>query len=85
MEDDMPYSMITSKGQITIPKAVRNRLNLKTGDRLDFRIEEGQLRLIPVNVSVDRVFGALSRKKAWSVTVERMNAGIKKAIREKNT
>lgn len=81
----MPYSMITSKGQITIPKAVRNRLNLKTGDRLDFRIEEGRLRLIPVNVSVDRVFGALSRKKARSVTVERMNAGIKKAIREKNT
>jgi len=31
----MPYSTLTSKGQITIPKAVRNNLNLKTGDVLD--------------------------------------------------
>ena len=27
---------LTSKGQITIPVAVRKRLNLKTGDVLDF-------------------------------------------------
>jgi AbrB family looped-hinge helix DNA binding protein len=27
---------ITSKGQITIPRAIRERLNLKTGDKLEF-------------------------------------------------
>ena len=30
---------ITSKGQVTIPKAVREALRLKDGDRLVFRVE----------------------------------------------
>ena len=30
---------ITSKGQLTIPKAVRERKALKPGDRVDFRLE----------------------------------------------
>ena len=33
---------VTSKGQITIPWEVRRRLGLETGDRVDFRIEDGR-------------------------------------------
>lgn len=44
----MPASTITSKGQITIPKRVRERLGLNPGDRLIFRFdEEGQLLVSP--------------------------------------
>ncbi|HOX51674.1 MAG TPA: AbrB/MazE/SpoVT family DNA-binding domain-containing protein [Fibrobacteria bacterium] len=32
---------LTSKGQITLPVAVRRRLHLKAGDRLDFRVTDG--------------------------------------------
>jgi AbrB family looped-hinge helix DNA binding protein len=32
---------ITSKGQVTIPAAVRHRLGLKKGDQLEFRDEKG--------------------------------------------
>lgn len=32
----MAKATMTSKGQVTIPKAVRERLGLRTGDRLEF-------------------------------------------------
>ena len=31
---------LTSKGQVTIPKAVRDALDLRTGDQLVFRVEQ---------------------------------------------
>ena len=44
----MPTSTVTSKGQITIPKKVRERLGLSSGDRLLFRFdEEGRLVVEP--------------------------------------
>ena len=77
----MTYSVITSKGQITIPKNVRDRLNLKTGDKLDFRIEEGgDLRLVPVGGSVVDLFGMLSKERTKPITVERMNAELKRSV-----
>ncbi|MEA2564192.1 MAG: prlF antitoxin for toxin YhaV toxin [Acidobacteriota bacterium] len=40
----MSASTLTSKGQVTIPKEVRERLGLKEGDRLVFRFDdEGNL------------------------------------------
>jgi antitoxin PrlF len=52
----MSTATITSKGQTTIPKDVRDRLNLKPGDRLDFVFDEdGSLRVVPLNVSLDNL------------------------------
>lgn len=40
-------STITSKGQTTIPNAVRKALNLAEGDKLNFRIlESGRVELV---------------------------------------
>lgn len=36
---------ITSKGQVTIPVAVRQSLGLKTGDKIAFTIEDSQVRV----------------------------------------
>lgn len=38
---------ITSKGQVTIPKAVREKLGLKPGSNVDFEEEGGQVVLVP--------------------------------------
>lgn len=44
----MPKAKITSKGQVTIPKAIRDELGVKPGDSLEFRIEDGHLKVRPV-------------------------------------
>lgn len=41
----MIKATITSKGQLTVPKDVRDRLKLKPGDRLLFDVEGESLRL----------------------------------------
>lgn len=44
----MPYSStISSKGQITIPQAIRKRLGVAAGDRIEFVIEEGRTVIRP--------------------------------------
>ena len=41
-------STITSKGQVTIPKAIRDRLGLAAGDTLEFTVdEEGRILARP--------------------------------------
>lgn len=59
----MSISTITSKGQVTIPKAVRDRLRLRTGDKLDFQIEDdGSLRVHPIAKKASEVFGRFARR-----------------------
>ncbi|MBM2827163.1 MAG: hypothetical protein HW403_1227 [Dehalococcoidia bacterium] len=41
----MPKTKITSKGQVTIPKDVRERLGLRTGDEIEFLEDEGGYRV----------------------------------------
>lgn len=39
---------ITSKGQITIPNAVRRALGVRTGDKLAFEERSGEMRVVPI-------------------------------------
>jgi AbrB family looped-hinge helix DNA binding protein len=39
---------LTSKGQITLPKPVRDALGLRTGDRVLFRVHQGRAVLAKV-------------------------------------
>ncbi|HDP80099.1 MAG TPA: AbrB/MazE/SpoVT family DNA-binding domain-containing protein [Spirochaetes bacterium] len=80
----MTQSKITSKGQITIPRAVRNKLNLKTGDKVDFKIRNGEVMLVPVSKETLEVFGILSRDNQKAVTIGHMNETIKKRMRKSN-
>jgi AbrB family looped-hinge helix DNA binding protein len=44
----MPSSILSSKGQITVPVEVRHRLGLKPGDRVEFVFENGRTEIHPV-------------------------------------
>ena len=77
---------LTSKGQVTIPKAVRHLLGLQTGDCLEFELEKGKVALRaakPRRVSA----GILNRHlpKGWKApSVGEMDAGIAKHLAEKH-
>lgn len=43
----MASSRISSKGQVTIPQEIREKLGLRAGDRVDFVEEQGSVRLKP--------------------------------------
>ena len=69
---------LTSKGQVTIPKVVRDALHLRTGDRLDFILEaDGTVRVLPITGSVKRLKGILP-KPARALTLEEMGDAIAK-------
>jgi antitoxin PrlF len=73
----MPTSTVTSKGQITIPKEVRDRLNLKTGSRLDFVIEaSGRVILKPLSSDFRSLRGMIKSKRKSPVSIEEMNDAI---------
>jgi AbrB family looped-hinge helix DNA binding protein len=74
-------SAITTKGQATIPKAIREHLHLKPGDRVRFFIHpDGSVVLLPkLNVSVLRGIVKAPRRK---VTIEMMNEAIADAAAE---
>ena len=76
----MSASTLTSKGQVTIPKEVRERLGLKEGDRLVFRFDEqGNLLVRPeAHSPLGRLPGLLHHLAGERpVTVEEMNEAVK--------
>lgn len=82
----MPISTLTSKGQVTIPKEVRDRLGLKEGDQLVFRVgEDGRLLVQPAQPSVlGRLSGLLAHlAKERPVTVDEMHAAVRQRAVER--
>lgn len=75
----MPTSTITSKGQITIPRAVRERLSWKTGDRLDFTVDaSGRVIVELATGDIRELRGLLHRPGREPVSVEAMNEAIRR-------
>ncbi|HEY0781252.1 MAG TPA: AbrB/MazE/SpoVT family DNA-binding domain-containing protein [Thermoanaerobaculia bacterium] len=78
----MAVSTLTSKGQITIPKAVRERLGLKAGDRLEVLLDDrGKLVIYrsasPLARPLAGLLHHLAPKRPVSI------AEMKKAVRQR--
>ena len=73
----MSISTLTSKGQTTIPKRVREHLKIGPGDKLDFVIEsEGRVVIRPAKLDVRELKGLLKRHDGKVLSIEDMNAAI---------
>lgn len=73
----MTTATITSKGQVTIPAEVRQRMGLDAGDRIEFvELESGGYAIKPAIDDVRSLKGLL-RKPSRPVTIEDMNAAIR--------
>jgi antitoxin PrlF len=75
----MPTATVTSKGQITIPKEVRDALGIESGDRVEFVAEEeGVYKVVAATKDVRHLKG-LVPKPAKPVSVEEMNRAVARA------
>jgi len=74
----MAFATLTTKGQVTIPKQIRETLKLHTGDKIEIIVTKNREALIrPISKKVDDIFRKLYDPKRKSVSIESMNDAIK--------
>jgi len=73
----MAYATLTSKGQITLPKSVRERLGVEAGDRIEFIESEQGFLVVSTTRDIRSLRGIVGRLTK-RVTIEAMNRVIEK-------
>jgi len=74
------HSTVTSKGQTTIPGEVRDALNIKPGDKLEFAVE-GDHATIRVHPGTQSLGGALASNKGKSLSFDQIRKAAAKRAR----
>ena len=76
----MPAATLTSKGQITLPKQIRDRLGLETGDRVAFHQRaDGSVVVEPETLDLMTLRGSV-RPRVRGVSLEDMDAAVRRAV-----
>jgi antitoxin PrlF len=71
----MKYSTLTSKGQVTIPFEIREKLELTIGSKLEFIIQDDFFIVLPINKSIKALSGILPKPKK-ALSIDEMNEVI---------
>ena len=80
------YATLTSKGQVTLPKEIRDRLQLQAGSTLDFQLlPDNTIVVRPVLPDARRIRGLLKSPHTKPPTVEEMDEGIAAHLRERHS
>lgn len=76
----MPTAKITSKGQITLPKEIRDHLKVESGDNVVFFLNNrGEVVVDGVSGDIRDLKGFLKRRGQRRLSVEEMDAAILRA------
>ncbi len=71
----MLSSTITTKGQITIPKDIRNFLNIDKGDRIEFLVgANGSVTILPVTTDITALKGLVPKPQEYVSLNDMKNA-----------
>ena len=77
----MATSTLSSKGQITVPKLIREHLHVVEGDQVDFAIAaNGDVITHRINGSISALAGLLHRPDREAVSREKMDQAIASAV-----
>ena len=75
----MPSATVTSKGQITVPKGVRDALGVQPGDRLAFRVgADGTVTVEAETVDVRSLKGII-KASVRGISIDDMNDAIRRS------
>jgi len=77
----VPYATLTSKGQLTVPKDVRERLGLSPGDRVAIEVDGENRATMRRLLDIRDLFGRFPTN-GMSATVKEMRAAIEEAAAE---
>ncbi|MDO8442629.1 MAG: AbrB/MazE/SpoVT family DNA-binding domain-containing protein [Polaromonas sp.] len=84
----METTTLSSKGQLVIPKAVRQSAQLAPGDVLSVSYVDGEIRLKPVApavaTSLDEVAGCLAKPGRKRLSEAQTRAAIKARLKAKH-
>ncbi len=76
----MPHSTVTRKGQTTIPGKIRQALQIKPGDKLEYAVE-GDHATIRLHPGTRSLKGALASKKGKRMSFGEIREAAAKAAR----
>lgn len=67
-------TVVSEKGQVTIPKALRDRLGIRPGAVLDFEEERGRLvaRKVTLRDPTDELYGVLKLGRSTDEIIEEL-------------
>ena len=74
------YAGLTSRGQLTIPKKVRDALSLKAGDTVAWTVMDGLLIGTPRNPRFADLVGFLGNPPGGPATLEEIDAAVGDAV-----
>lgn len=77
----MQDSVMNERGRTTIPKSVREALDLKEGDRIRYLVVGNNVRIMKL-CSIKELKGALAKPGQKTVSLEEMDEGIAQGARE---
>ena len=81
----MPTATLTSKGQTTIPREVREFLKVKSGDKIEFKInpEDNSVSLKAANLHIADLRGMLKREGMKPYSPAERKVALKARARRK--
>lgn len=78
----MPASTVTRKGQVTIPKAIRDRLGVREGEKVFFVLRGDEVVLKPLHGDILELKGSI-KPSAHPEDFEAIRRKVKKAVSAK--
>jgi len=82
----MALATLTTKGQVTIPKNVRELLKLHTGDKIEIIVTgEREAVIRPISKKVDDIFCKLHKPGRKAVSIEAIDEAIRNRMKDSFT
>ncbi|MDI6731089.1 MAG: AbrB/MazE/SpoVT family DNA-binding domain-containing protein [Candidatus Margulisbacteria bacterium] len=78
----MAEAVLTSKGQITIPKEIRELFGLSDGDRVDFISEKGWIIMVPLKGNILDLYGSVPHR-GKAIDFSKLRERVKKEMAKK--
>jgi antitoxin PrlF len=80
----MALATLTTKGQVTIPKEIRDSLKLTTGDKIEIIVTKNREAVIrPVSKKVDDIFCKLHKPGRKAMSLDTINEAIRNRMKDK--